>query len=130
MLEFQNMPGHLIRRLHQISVSVFTSQAAGAGFDVTPVQFAALSTIEAYPAIDQAGLARLIAYDRVTIGGVVDRLVQKGYSTGRSALAIGVHACFVLPSKAQLSCERLPRSCARCRATFCAGSTPQIGKAS
>jgi len=79
MLEFQKMPGHLIRRLHQISVSVFVSQAASAGFDLTPVQFAALSAVEAYPAIDQAGLAGLIAYDRVTIGGVVDRLVQKGY---------------------------------------------------
>jgi DNA-binding MarR family transcriptional regulator len=79
MLEFQKMPGHLIRRLHQISVSVFASQTASAGFDITSVQFAALSAIEEYPGIDQAGLAGLIAYDRVTIGGVVDRLVQKGY---------------------------------------------------
>ena len=52
---------------------------AEAGFDLTPVQFAALAVIAEHPRIDQATLAGLIAYDRVTIGGVVDRLSQKGY---------------------------------------------------
>jgi DNA-binding MarR family transcriptional regulator len=42
------------------------------------VQYAALSALLAYPAIDQNTLARLIAYDRVTIGGVLERLVAKG----------------------------------------------------
>jgi len=71
------MPGHLIRRLQQIAVSVFTERVTKAGYDLTPVQFAALSTIAGNPGLDQASLAGLIAYDRVTIGGVVDRLVQK-----------------------------------------------------
>lgn len=79
MLEIHSMPGHLIRRLNQISVSVFSERVGEAGHDVTPVQFAALNAIEADPGLDQARLAGLIAYDRVTIGGVVDRLVQKGY---------------------------------------------------
>lgn len=69
----------MIRRLHQISVSVFAARMAEAGFDLTPVQFAALAVIDEHPRVDQATLAGLIAYDRVTIGGVVDRLVQKGY---------------------------------------------------
>lgn len=77
-LEFQTAPGFLIRRLHQISVSVFEQELAAAGIDLTPVQFAALSAIDSYPGIDQATLAGLIAYDRVTIGGVVDRLVARG----------------------------------------------------
>ncbi len=79
MLEFHEMPGHLIRRLHQISVSLFADRVGRARFDLTPVQYAALSAINGYPAIDQATLAGVIAYDRVTIGGVVDRLVQKGF---------------------------------------------------
>ena len=130
MLEFQKMPGHLIRRLHQISVSVFASQAAGAGFDVTSVQFAALSAIEAYPAIDQAGLAGLIAYDRVTIGGVVDRLVQKGYvdrqvsPRDRRAREL----CHYQARRCCLASDR-PDRARGAEARFCAGSAPQIGKA-
>lgn len=77
MYEVHAMPGHLIRRLQQIAVSVFTERVTKAGFDITPVQFAALSTIAENPGLDQASLAGLIAYDRVTIGGVVDRLVHK-----------------------------------------------------
>ena len=78
MPELQDMAGHLIRRLHQISVSVFAERMKAAGIDLTPVQFAALSALAAHPDVDQATLAGLIAYDRVTIGGVVDRLEGKG----------------------------------------------------
>lgn len=83
MMQLHDMAGHLIRRLHQISVSVFSEQMKLAEIDLTPVQFAALSTIDANPDIDQATLAGLIAYDRVTIGGVVDRLEAKGLVTRR-----------------------------------------------
>ncbi|MFP4327586.1 MAG: MarR family winged helix-turn-helix transcriptional regulator [Paracoccaceae bacterium] len=78
MQELSEMPGHLIRRLNQISVSVFAEGMKRAGLDLTPVQFAALSALSAEPGIDQATLAGRIAYDRVTIGGVVDRLEGKG----------------------------------------------------
>lgn len=78
MLEIDRMPGHLIRRMHQISVSIFAERMGAAGLDLTPVQFAALVAVEAVPGIDQATLAGRIAYDRATIGGVADRLVAKG----------------------------------------------------
>ncbi|MGH1416439.1 MAG: MarR family winged helix-turn-helix transcriptional regulator [Pelagimonas sp.] len=77
-MKAQLMPGHLIRRLNQISAHEFARQTQAAGFDITPVQFAAMDTISANPGIDQAGVAANIAYDRATIGGVIDRLVQKG----------------------------------------------------
>ncbi len=77
LTEIYQMAGHLIRRLNQISVSVFAERMAREGFDFTPVQFAALSTVDANPGLDQATLAGLIAYDRATLGGVVDRLEQK-----------------------------------------------------
>jgi MarR family transcriptional regulator, temperature-dependent positive regulator of motility len=76
--EPHEMPGHLARRFQQIAVAVFLAEVEGAGFDLTPVQYAALATINSNPAIDQITLAGLIAYDRTTITGVVDRLVQKG----------------------------------------------------
>ncbi len=43
MLEIYEMPGHLVRRLNQASVSVFMEEASKKGFDLTPVQYAALS---------------------------------------------------------------------------------------
>lgn len=77
MSAIQTMPGHLIRRLNQISLAIFSEHMGEIGADLTPVQFAALNTIVERPGIDQAGLARAIAYDKATIGGVVDRLVTK-----------------------------------------------------
>lgn len=77
MVDISKMPGHLIRRLNQISVSVFADHMARAGYDFTPVQFAAMSTISTNPGLDQATLAGLIAYDRATMGGVIDRLEAK-----------------------------------------------------
>jgi MarR family transcriptional regulator, temperature-dependent positive regulator of motility len=71
-------PGHLARRFQQIAVAVFHAEVEEAGYDLTPVQYAALTTVATQPGIDQATLAGLIAYDRTTITGVVDRLVQKG----------------------------------------------------
>lgn len=81
MGEIHTMAGHLIRRLHQISVSLFQERMREMGLDLTPVQFAALSTLEENPGVDQATLAGLIAYDRATIGGVIDRLEAKGLLT-------------------------------------------------
>lgn len=77
-MQAQDMAGHLIRRLHQLSTQVYTARTRDAGFDITSVQFAALDAINANPGIDQAGVAALIAYDRPTIGDVINRLVAKG----------------------------------------------------
>ncbi|WKL14409.1 MarR family transcriptional regulator [Comamonas testosteroni] len=74
-----DMAGQLIRRLHQQATQVFVQRTQAAGFDLTPVQFAALDAIDAQPATDQARVAEMIAYDRATIGGVIDRLEQKGW---------------------------------------------------
>ena len=74
-----NMAGHLIRRLHQQSTQIFVQRTQAAGFDLTPVQFAALDAIHSHPATDQACVASIIGYDRATIGGVIDRLEKKGW---------------------------------------------------
>lgn len=72
------LPGHLIRRLHQRSTQIFAQRMKAGGHDLTPIQFAALDALRAEPGIDQARLATAVAKDRATIGGVVDRLEQKG----------------------------------------------------
>ncbi len=83
MTDMNIKPGHLARRFQQIAVAIFHAEVEAVGSDVTPVQYAALSTLRDNPGIDQATLAAAIAYDRPTITGVVDRLEQKGLLTRR-----------------------------------------------
>jgi len=71
------MPGHLIRRAHQLSTAIFAEECAE--FDLTPVQYAALEAIEANPDVDATRLSSLIAFDRSTIGDVLERLEAKGW---------------------------------------------------
>lgn len=85
MTDMNDRPGHLARRFQQIAVAIFHAEVGEAGYDLTPVQYAALAEIGARPGIDQVTLAGLIAYDRTTITGVVDRLVQKGLLVRRAS---------------------------------------------
>lgn len=74
-------PGFFARRFQQIAVAVFHAEVGAAGFDLTPVQYSALTALRAHPGVDQATLAGLIAFDRTTMGGVVERLAQRGLLT-------------------------------------------------
>jgi DNA-binding MarR family transcriptional regulator len=77
MDEFSTMPGHLIRRVHQISTALFAEECAG--LELTAVQYAALAAIGAHPGVDATRLSTLIAFDRSTIGDVLERLEIKGW---------------------------------------------------
>ena len=72
---FSRLPGHLIRRVHQISTAYFTEECG----DLTAVQYAALVTIGAHPGIDATRLSEIIYFDRSTIGDVLDRMEGKGW---------------------------------------------------
>lgn len=82
-VRIDDMPGHRIRRLHQISVGIFLQELGDAG--LTPVQFAALQTVARSPGLDQRTLAGSIALDTSTTGGVIDRLEQRGWLERRSS---------------------------------------------
>jgi DNA-binding MarR family transcriptional regulator len=69
-------PGHLVRRLHQICVSVFLDKSSEYG--LTHIQYAALLAVQFAPGIDQGRLGKLIAIDRQTTSNVVNRLSEKG----------------------------------------------------
>ena len=85
MKTIDEMPGHLARRFQQIAVAVFLAEVEQAGYDLTPVQYAALAAVGSNPGVDQVTLAGLIAFDRTTITGVVDRLVTKRLITRRES---------------------------------------------
>ena len=74
---FEDAPGHLIRRAQQLAVAVFMEETAG--FDATPVQFAILNALMDAPGDDQVTLAARVAFDAATFGAVVKRLETKGW---------------------------------------------------
>ena len=65
-------PGYLFRRMQQIAVALFIEECKA--FDLTPVQYAALVTISTHPGIDATRLSAVIAFDRSTLGNVIERL--------------------------------------------------------
>ena len=70
-------PGYLFRRMQQIAVSIFMEECSA--FDLTPVQYAALIAIHTHPGIDATRLSAVIAFDRSTLGSVIERLQAKDY---------------------------------------------------
>ena len=73
---FSQLPGHLIRRVHQVSTAYFAEECGG---DLTAVQYAALVAIESHPGIDATRLSQVIYFDRSTIGDLLDRIESKGW---------------------------------------------------
>jgi DNA-binding MarR family transcriptional regulator len=69
-------PGYLFRRMQQIAVAIFMEECRA--FDLTPVQYAALVAIQTHPGIDATRLSAVIAFDRSTLGSVIERLQAKG----------------------------------------------------
>ena len=68
-------PGYLFRRMQQIAVALFMEECKS--FDLTPVQYAALVAIHTHPGIDATRLSAVIAFDRSTLGSVIERLEAK-----------------------------------------------------
>jgi DNA-binding MarR family transcriptional regulator len=68
-------PGYLFRRMQQIAVAIFVEECKA--FDLTPVQYAALVAIRTHPGIDATRLSAVIAFDRSTLGSVIERLEAK-----------------------------------------------------
>ena len=76
-------PGYLFRRMQQIAVSIFMEECRA--FDLTPVQYAALVAIHTHPGIDATRLSAVIAFDRSTLGSVIERLEAKHYVERKAA---------------------------------------------
>lgn len=77
-------PGYLFRRMQQIAVALFVEECKA--FDLTPVQYAALVAISTHPGIDATRLSAVIAFDRSTLGNVIERLEAKEFITRKPTL--------------------------------------------
>jgi DNA-binding MarR family transcriptional regulator len=74
-IDVYDQPGHLIRRAHQIAVSMFHRTI---GYEVTPIQYAVLRILQDHPGIDQVTLARYCALDTSTAADLAVRLEERG----------------------------------------------------
>jgi DNA-binding MarR family transcriptional regulator len=77
-------PGFMIRRAHQIAVSLFESECSSLG--VTNTQYGVMYILRARPGIDQVTLAGLIGFDRSTTALVVKKLTDAGFATRSPSL--------------------------------------------
>lgn len=77
-------PGYLFRRMQQIAVALFMEECRA--FDLTPVQYAALIAISTHPGIDATRLSAVIAFDRSTLGSVIERLEAKAFIERKPAV--------------------------------------------
>jgi DNA-binding MarR family transcriptional regulator len=69
-------PGFLIRRAHQIAVSLFIEEMGALG--VTPTQSGILFVLSHRGGLDQISVARLLGLDRSTASMVIAKLVKAG----------------------------------------------------
>ena len=69
-------PGFLIRRAHQIAVSIFMEETGELG--ITNRQYGILLLLKQQPGLDQISVAKLLGLDRSTTGMVLTKLEQDG----------------------------------------------------
>ncbi len=65
-------PGHLLRRCHQIAVAIFLDECHA--YDLTPLQYVALSALATHGRLDKAAIGDATALDRTTVAVVVKNL--------------------------------------------------------
>ena len=78
-------PGFMIRRAHQIAVSLFLEETGALG--ITNRQYGIMLVLKAEPGIDQITVAKLLGLDRSTTGMVLTKLEDAGL-VGR---VVGAH---------------------------------------
>jgi MarR family transcriptional regulator, lower aerobic nicotinate degradation pathway regulator len=74
-LIFTQMPGHLLRRCHQISVGIFLHKCGQ--YELTPLQYVVLSALDSLGPSDQVSLGGVVALDRTTITHVITKLLDR-----------------------------------------------------
>lgn len=74
--ELYGLPGHLVRRCHQIATGLFHEELAEYG--LTPAQFAVLRRLYELGSVDQITLSGYAAINHVTMGEVTRRLEGRG----------------------------------------------------
>lgn len=81
LMQLYGRPGFMLRRAHQIAVSVFLEQTSD--LRITTTQYGILFLLRHQPGIDQITVAKLLGLDRSTTAMVLKKLETDGL-VGRS----------------------------------------------
>lgn len=98
-------PGFLLRRAHQISVSLFMEETAE--FNITTTQYGVLVILRGFEDLDQIGLSKKVGLDRSTTGLVVKRLESEGLVVRVEDRADRRRKVIVLTGKGERKLENL-----------------------
>ncbi len=77
------MPGHLLRRCHQIGVAIFINECEP--YELTPLQYVTLAALARYGPHDQVTLGGFTALDRTTIAVVIKNLEERALVSRHSS---------------------------------------------
>jgi DNA-binding MarR family transcriptional regulator len=73
--ELESAPGHLIRRAQQLHSTLWVRYVST---ELTSVQFAVLTLLQAHPELDQRTIAEALSIDTSTLADVCRRLADRG----------------------------------------------------
>ena len=104
-------PGFLLRRAHQISVSLFLSESAEIG--ATTTQYGVLVILRYCDGLDQIGLSKKVGLDRSTTGLVVKKLEAEGLIVRVEDAHDRRRKILILTAKGERHLERLREPAAR-----------------
>lgn len=104
-------PGFLLRRAHQISVSLFMEECAESG--ITTTQYGVLVLLRCCEGLDQIGLSKKVGLDRSTTGLVIKKLEQDGFVVRVQDPEDRRRRIIVLTAKGERQLEKLRPSAAR-----------------
>lgn len=116
-------PGFMLRRAHQISVSLFMEQAAS--FGVTTTQYGVLVILRACEGLDQIGLSKKVGLDRSTTGLVVKKLESDGLVVRVEDPEDRRRKIIVLTAKGERKLEGLRPAAAQSQAIALSAFTPE-----
>lgn len=120
--DFQQAPGHLIRRAHQQSYAAFMEETRD--FDITSVQFAMLNALMDTPGVDQVTLAARVAFDPATSGSVIGRLEAKGWVRREADANDRRRKLLWVTPEGERTVQRMKRAVTRTQARILAPLTP------
>ena len=106
-------PGFLLRRAHQIGVSLFLDEMGDEM--VTTTQFGVLMILRHFEGLDQLEVSKKVGLDRTTTALVVRKLQDKGFAIRVADPADGRRKVIVLTGKGERALEALREPAARAR---------------
>jgi DNA-binding MarR family transcriptional regulator len=121
--ELYRRPGFMIRRAHQIAVSLFLEETGA--LNITTTQYGILFILRHRPGTDQVSVAKLLGLDRSTTGMVVNKLEQAGLIGRGVGLSDRRRRSLELTPAGKIMLARLARPAERAQARVLAALTPR-----